>query len=97
MDHLQTVLRLHEGGDWNFALPHNASSLGTSSAVKGFPTSYTTAQLALLLVPSSVLLLLCPFRLFKLRRENLKVLPNRTGALKAVCMQTMMMLEIPFR
>lgn len=90
MDYAQSVLRLHPLADWPgdlaFAVPSNASLPGAVFRThRASQASYTTAQVALLLIPSAVLLLLFPVRVLQLRRASLKVLPNYTGAIKAVC------------
>lgn len=84
MGYSQVVLGLYQGSDLTIGLPANASSFGHLLAENGFPASFTTVQKALLIAPPAVLLLFYPLRLFQLRQENLKVLPNRTGAFKAV-------------
>jgi hypothetical protein len=95
MDYAQSVLRLHPAGDLAFAVADNGSSLLAAAALSfrldraaaaaaASQASYTTVQVALLLIPSAVLLLLLPARAFQLRRASLKVLPNYTGAIKAV-------------
>ena len=85
MDYSQFVLRLHHNEDLGLAAPSNASFPSALRINRTFQASYATAQIALLLIPSAVLLLLFPIRAFQLRRASLKVLPNYTGAIKAVC------------
>jgi hypothetical protein len=84
MDYSQSVFQLHHFEELGFALPSNASLLNPFRINQTFQTSYTTAQIALLSIPSAMLLLLFPIRSFQLRRASLKVLPNYTGAIKAV-------------
>lgn len=66
-------------------------------AVNGF--SYTTTDYTLLVdsvlsFGPSVLLLLCaPVRLRQLREERLKLVPNRVGAVKAVCIRFIILLS----
>ncbi|KAK9772774.1 putative ABC transporter [Seiridium cardinale] len=86
MDYSQAVLRLHDGGGFQQLIPPslNDSTFGSFAPSRTFRLSYTTSQLALLFAPSAALLLIYPLRVFQLREANLKVLPNRTGALKAI-------------
>jgi len=84
MDHSQSVLWLHDNKDFGFAVPSNASLPGPFRIDLTFQANYTATQIALLLIPSAVLLLLFPIRVIQLRRASLKVLPNYTGAIKAV-------------
>lgn len=83
MDHWKSVLRIH-GNQLEYAPLGNASTFASLSMEKALLADYTTVELASLLVPSVLLLVLCPFRLFQLRGAGLKVLPNKTGAFKAV-------------
>jgi hypothetical protein len=85
MDYAQSVLPFHPSVDLAFANPSNVSLPGDAFRThRASPASYTTDQFALLLIPSAVFLLLFPIRAFQLRRASLKVLPNYTGAIKAV-------------
>jgi hypothetical protein len=84
MDYSQSVVRLHHYEDLAFAVPSKAILPSPFRVNRTFETSYTTVQIALLLVPPAVFLLLYPLRAFQLSRANLKVLPNYTGAIKVV-------------
>ena len=84
MDYSQSVFRLHHFEDLGLAISSNASLPSPIRINPTSQTSCTTAQIALQLIPSAVLLLLFPIRSFQLRRASLKVLPNYTGAIKAV-------------
>lgn len=85
MDYSQSNLQLHDVEDWSFAISGNDTLPGAYRNKSALGVSHSTAQDALLLIPSAVLLLLFPIRVFQLRRASLKVLPNYTGAIKAVC------------
>jgi len=84
MEYLQPVLWLHDYKVFGFAVPSNTSLPNPFSIDLTFQASYTATQTALLLIPSAVFLLLFPFRVIQLHRASLKVLPNYTGAVKAV-------------
>jgi hypothetical protein len=84
MDYSQSVVRLHHYEDLAFAVPRKAFLPSPFRINRTSEASYTTAQIALLLVPSAAFLLLYPLRAFQLSRANLKVFPNYTGAIKAV-------------
>lgn len=84
MDYSQSVHLLHHYENLGFATSSNASLPSPFRINRTIQASYTTTQIALLLIPSVVLLLLSPIRAFQLRRASLKVLPNYTGAIKAV-------------
>jgi hypothetical protein len=89
MIYSQSALPLHHYEDLGFSVPSYASLHSSFHINQSFQASYTVAQIALLLTPSAVLLLLFPVRVFQLRRASLKVLPNYTGAIKAVgCART---------
>ncbi|RFU34159.1 hypothetical protein B7463_g2169, partial [Scytalidium lignicola] len=94
MDYSQSVLRLHRYEDLGFAVPINASLPSRFRINGAIQASYTTAQVVLLLIPSAVFLLLFPIRAFQLRRASLKVLPNYTGAIKAVLTVTIATVEL---
>jgi hypothetical protein len=85
MDYSQLVLPLHQYEDSPFVVPGNGSLPSTFAISQASKPSFTTAQVILLLSSSAVLLLLFPIRAFQLHRASLKVLPNHTGAIKAVC------------
>ncbi|KAI3325328.1 ABC transporter [Xylariaceae sp. AK1471] len=84
MDYSQSILRQNHYEDLGFAIPDNPFSPNSYGISPSLPANYTNAQVSLLLIPSAVLLLLSPIRVLQLYRANLKVLPNRTGAIKAV-------------
>jgi len=84
MDYSQSVLQLHHYEDSRFIVLGNESLPSPFHTNQTFRADYITAQVAVLLIPPAVLLLLFPIRTFQLRRASLKVLPNYTGAVKAV-------------
>jgi hypothetical protein len=84
MDYSQSVFRLHRSEGLGAAVQSNVSWLSSSHSDQTFQSSYTTGQNTLLFIPSVILLLLFPTRACQLRRASLKVLPNYTGAIKAV-------------
>jgi hypothetical protein len=89
MDYSQSVFPQHDSGNLVFAVPASNASLPGASlhfnqTFQAFQASYTMGQVAWLMIPSAVLLLLFPARAFQLRRASLKVLPNYMGAIKAV-------------
>jgi len=82
MDYSQSMLGLSHYEDLTLTVS-NGFSL-PSPFKPSEVTGYTKSQIALLLIPSAVLLLLFPIRVIQLGRANLKVLPNYTGAIKVV-------------
>jgi len=84
MDYSQTFLRVDRYEGLGFALTSNVSMPTLFRINRSVQANYTPAQIALLFIPSAVFLLLFPIRAFQLGRASLKVLPNYTGALKAV-------------
>lgn len=86
MDYSQVVFRLQQDAGVSAVTHASANHSGVSSVLENqrLQVNYAVVQLALLIAPSSILLLLCPIRLFQLRGSRLKVLPNRIGAIKAV-------------
>ena len=84
MDYSQSVFQRLYYEDLSFPVPSNTSLPSPFRIKRTFQAGYTMTQMALLLLPSAVFLLMVPIRAFQLRRENLKVMPNHTGAIKAV-------------
>ncbi|KAH8891439.1 P-loop containing nucleoside triphosphate hydrolase protein [Thozetella sp. PMI_491] len=84
MDHAQSVFWLGLYEDTGLVAPTHTASPSLPRTQWASQESYDAAQLVLLTIPSLVLLLLTPIRALQLRRESLKVLPNYTGAIKAV-------------
>lgn len=84
MAYAQAVLGLHQDSHLGLGFPENVSYFDSITAFQNSNTTYTESQLWLLLVPSALLLVAFPVRWFYLRKEDLKVLPNKRGLLKAV-------------
>ncbi|RDW87858.1 hypothetical protein BP5796_03552 [Coleophoma crateriformis] len=84
MSYAQSVLQLHRHEDLGFAVLGNGTLPSPFPINPSFRASYTTTQVVLRLIPPAILLLFFPIRAFQLHRASLKVLPNFTGAIKAV-------------
>lgn len=75
----QTIVRLYQPLVVNYG--NFTSSYRTIYALEG---AFATAQTLLLILPSAIFLVLFLIRGYTLKGESLKVLPNYTGAIKAV-------------
>jgi hypothetical protein len=84
MDYSQSVLQPHHYENLGIPFPSNASLPSPFRMKPTLQASSNMIQISLLLLPSAVLLLVVPIRAFQLHRASLKVLPNYTGAVKAV-------------
>ena len=84
MDYSRSIFQRYYYEELSFPVPSNASLPSLFRKKWTFQDGYTMAQMALLLLPSAILLLMVPIRAFQLHRANLKVMPNYTGAIKAV-------------
>jgi hypothetical protein len=94
MDYSQSVFWPHHYEDLDSTVSSNASLPSPFRIKRTFQANYTQAQIALILIPSVVLLLLFPIRAFQLRRASLKVLPNYIGAIKTVACSRAIVTEV---
>jgi len=78
------------------AVSSNMTLLNPLARNENLRANYTVAQVALLLMPSVVFLLLFPVRVLRLHRATLKVMPNSVGVIKVVC-RPVMSSRLPWR